>query len=644
MIDDILLFLKESDTKYEDTETLIEDKDGRLYKLYLYPDDEGYFYRVYNDRGEILRSRNAGKLCDSGWVYDKERDTDVKILMNSKPNNKIPKGYIARVDENDKPFYSVKDDKGYHKIYLNSSLFETHQDNEYLTGAGFIEEADYYKYGIDKEEDSTLGLTVFEGTSQLSVKELFPEPLGYEKVYPRDYDLVKIENDKPAIDLDEVVNMASDMYYQFRDEVWYKFNETTLVYDQVHKNDVIIHITSILDNTPNAPSIKRNLGSDMYYMLWTKTTEKKIMDRLKSRNPILHDNILKEYTGELVRFNNCILNKDTGKMLPHTPYFFTTSKYDAIFDPNIQEHPVEEIYKNIIKDPKTLEFFFEAVGYTIFSDEMKPPMILLIYGQGETGKSALVETVRKVLGNDNVSNLNLSQLSAEFGTINLVGKKMNLSSETGNKGFGGIFDKGTDGDLLKQLADGTVLTHNRKFRSSLSEKNTAKMWFVSNSLPNFGDTTSGLYRRLYIIPCRAKQRWDDQIYDKMQTRDALAWLINQALKGYLRLKDRKMKFDPSDEMLHELLQYRRLDNLTDFLVERYEVETVEEIRDFLDGKLASELYNEYCEYVSDAGARPSARKTIVEKIRNEYEMGYTTENYYDDMGRRTSGRMFRKDL
>ena len=113
---------------------------------------------------------------------------------------------------------------------------------------------------------------------------------------------------------------------------------------------------------------------------------------LAERNP-KYESILNkvdsDYNGNLVPFNNGLYNIDEDILLPYTEFIFQTTIFNCRYDPSIRSHPVEDIYKRIIPDEKTLNFFYEAVGYTLFHKGMNPPSVFLIYGPGNTGKSAL---------------------------------------------------------------------------------------------------------------------------------------------------------------------------------------------------------------------------------------------------------------
>lgn len=337
----------------------------------------------------------------------------------------------------------------------------------------------------------------------------------------------------------------------------------------------------------------------------------------------------------LIPFANGLYNIEKDELLPFSPYVFFTYQLKGDYRPALQEHPVEKYYKKILPDPGTRRFFFEMVGYSLFSNKMSPPAIFVIYGPGNTGKSALQVAVTALAGAENISSMDLTQLSGTFTTAELFGKLINICGETGS-GQNRV-DSKVDGELLKRLSDGQAITVQHKHGKPFQMVNGAKLWFVTNTVPDFGDTSSGMYRRLYIIPCRQEQDWEDRIYDKMTEWTAVSWLANKALEGYRDFLDNDSRFHISPEMLTELKFYKRQDSMMDFFEEYLGTSDKHFIPDKLDGKIAKEVWHAYDEYSIKSGGRGLGYKKFTEKVRNEYAMKTVTiRTVQDNTGKPTN--------
>ena len=347
-----------------------------------------------------------------------------------------------------------------------------------------------------------------------------------------------------------------------------------------------------------------------------------------------------KYDTELVPFDNGLYSIDLDEMLPFSPYVFVKHRLDTMYMPKMREHKASKVYESILPNEKTRQFFFEMVGFMLFSGELRPPAIFLTYGPGQTGKSALQETVVKAAGRQNVSTLDLAQISGTFTTAEMQDKLINICGETGS-GMSREISK-ADGELLKKLTDGQTITVQRKNKDPYEMTNSAKLWFVSNTLPDFGDTSSGLLRRLYIIPCRVPQNWEDQIYDKLQEPEALIWLMTMAMDGYIRFLNRGRRFAVSDEMRREGRSYKTQDSIMDFIDQRFNTVEPEVICDRIEGSYLSEIYDDYRAMTMDGGGKAFSKRKFLEKLRNEFGLEIEKVRSTKEDGKPTNLMVFKR--
>lgn len=413
---------------------------------------------------------------------------------------------------------------------------------------------------------------------------------------------------KIRINKTNIVRYLRALRFVYHKDSAYLFNG--MIYEKINPEEIKRVIYALSEVIPYFPDISRNTVNDIMSQFAATTKA----DDLEDKAPEDWDR--ESYAGELIPFSNVLYSVDKDDIVPFTPYKFIDRQLNAFFDPKIIHHPVEEIYKKIIPDTDTRRFFFEAVGYSLFSEDLSPPAIFLIYGPGETGKSALHQAIAAAAGQQNVSTLDLAQISGDFTTAELEGKLINVCGETGS-GQNRNISK-ADGELIKRLSDGQEITVQRKYGHPYQMKNTAKLWFVSNTPPDFGDTSSGMQRRLYVIPCRNKQRWEDQIYSKMTEETAVSWLINKALRGYHDFCHRGRKFDVSAVMESESKSYKTQDTLMDFLDEIYGTLNIKEIAEKMDDQILPEIYSVYENYTKNSGGKPLSKRKFSEKLRNEF--------------------------
>lgn len=321
--------------------------------------------------------------------------------------------------------------------------------------------------------------------------------------------------------------------------------------------------------------------------------------------------------GGLYAFSNGILNTAGNFLLPFTRDILVPCSYNARYDPSVETCSAQAVVEGILPDDDTRAFFYEMVGYILFGD-MSPPAVFVLYGPGETGKSALANMIAALMGPGMVSYLSLQQISQRFMTAELEGKRLNICGETGE---GRSRYDGVDGELIKKLSDGQTITVEHKGSRPYSIDNTAKLLFVTNTIPDFGDTSSGMYRRLYTIPCRVRQDPKARIYDLMTDPGSLSWLVNRALDGYTDLMERGFVFRPSREMQAEATSFRSQDPFYDFLRFATEADDLDSICEVImtseDLRYSQMLYDRYVAYCHSTHAHPMGSRKFYEKIRNE---------------------------
>lgn len=472
--------------------------------------------------------------------------------------------------------------------------------------------------------EKTINLAVNEGLARGETPR--PDPL--------DFDLV-VYSEKARmgqLDIDNIQSYLEARLVVCEHGRYYRYNG--MIYEQIAEEEVDAMIISAVkcykrpDKILPIPS-KAKL-SDIKYAYAP------LHSRTFIEPPPIVDMSEYDEAEYLVPFYNGLYDIINDKLLPYSPYLFITYQLQVTYRPRIVDHPVESIYRGIIPDERTRQFFYQMVGYTLFSPKMLTPAIFLIYGGGNTGKTALQDAVSRLLG-DRHSSLTLPQMSAEFYLPQLEGKLVNFCGETGDRSSK---ETKADGELLKKLSEGQQITVNQKYVKPYQFTNVAKLWFVSNTLPDFGDTSSGLKRRLYVMPCRQTQDWNAQIKMPMQEDLAESWLVNKCLDGFRRFLAQGMKFTISDEMRAEMNYYAEQDNIDDFLSTVFETTDKNTLIQLIDGKYTSELYGMYSEYVNATGGKPYGRRKFTERIRNEFDFEMKKITTYDSVNHKSSQNIF----
>lgn len=181
----------------------------------------------------------------------------------------------------------------------------------------------------------------------------------------------------------------------------------------------------------------------------------------------------------------------------------------------------------------------------------------ILTGGGSNGKSSYLKIVRKLSGDENTSSLDLKELNMRFKTAELFGKLANIGDD-----ISGEYIK--DNSEFKKLVTGESLNVERKGRDPFDFTNYAKLIFSANRMPRINDTSSGLMRRLMMIPFNAKfsasdPDYDPFIQDKLISDESMQYVLNLAINGLKRLLKNK-KFSPSKTIEKEISNYEVQNN------------------------------------------------------------------------------------
>lgn len=467
-----------------------------------------------------------------------------------------------------------------------------------------------------------------------------PEIPQYISPYPLDpvdvtqYGILRFtQRGSAKFDDYEIFRYLNDLWYVYNGNALYHFNGC--VYEQIPEADLRGVVYRVIDQLLSLfPGEKP---------LMTEAHLKDLIAQYRNTHQVrdLPTISSEEYESSLglVAFLNGILNLDTFNFLPFTPYIFISFQVQAMYNPALKTHKVEKIYKNIIPCDETREVFYRIAGYTIFSETIRTPAIFMLYGGGETGKTSLQKAMTNLMPTYSYSNLTMLDLADKFALRVMEGKRANFCGEADDRSSQ---ETRISGALLKDISEGSKpLTVQKKFGDHYDIIPTAKPWFCSNVMPDFGDKTSGLYRRLHIIPCRVKQNWAAMIQDDMAEPDAKSWFANKCLEAYMEFLADGCKIVDSDDMKIELTSYMMQDNVMEFLMMEFgQVSDKKAIAEQLKGTSTSEFYSKYEAYCHTQGAKPLKSARFQERIRNEMDLTTKVKGIRLDSGSLSSRTVY----
>lgn len=309
----------------------------------------------------------------------------------------------------------------------------------------------------------------------------------------------------------------------------------------------------------------------------------------------------------LICVNNGVLDTRSKKLEPYSEKFILKNKININYNPNAYDQKLDQVLNQFACNDKEIRALLEEmIGYSLIRTNIYSKSFILT-GDGANGKSTYINLVRKLLGRDNVSSLGLNEVGQRFKTAEIFGKLVNLGDDISNKFI-------EDNSIFKKLVTGEAVSVEKKGQDPFEFCNYTKFIFASNEIPRINDTTSGLNRRIIIIPFNAvftkdAPGYDPEIMEKITTSAAMEYLFNISLDALQRIINNK-GFTNCTAAEKELEQYKRVnDPILEFLEDYGEIA----------GKAINEVYISYSSWCIEAGIVAFSRIDFSRKICKQFK-------------------------
>ncbi|PHB06790.1 DNA primase [Bacillus wiedmannii] len=305
---------------------------------------------------------------------------------------------------------------------------------------------------------------------------------------------------------------------------------------------------------------------------------------------------------------NGVFNLETWQLEDFTPEIITRNKIPVAYIPGAYYEVTDKTFNKIaVNDKKVRSILEEILGYILFRrNEFAATFILT--GDGSNGKSSYLKIIRKLIGSDNASSLDLNELDQRFKTAELFGKLANIGDDIG-KGYI------KESSIFKKLSTGETLNVERKGKDPFDFTNYAKLIFSANEMPRINDFSDGLGRRLQIVPFKAKftpndDDYDPFITDKLLSDESMQYVLNLALKSLKRLLVEK-KFTKSKAVEDELIKYQEENNPIISFVNNEDVE--------LERAVVGDVYLQYKVYCAENGFQCVSNVNFSKQVKHLYK-------------------------
>ena len=235
----------------------------------------------------------------------------------------------------------------------------------------------------------------------------------------------------------------------------------------------------------------------------------------------------------IFNFRNGVLDLETGELKEHSESYMSTVQVDYDYDPQA-DCPLFKKFVNEIMDgrEKSILLLQEMLGYILYADSSLQKCFFL-QGDGANGKSVLLNTLCRVIGEANVSNVEMSSLVEPFQCISLMNSLVNISTETSSNVKGAEI-------IFKQVVVGDEISGCYKHKDFVKFRPRCVMISACNDYIKTLDTSDGFMRRIIFIdfPRKFKGANADPDLEKKLAQE-LPGIFNFMHEGYQRVRTQK---------------------------------------------------------------------------------------------------------
>lgn len=316
----------------------------------------------------------------------------------------------------------------------------------------------------------------------------------------------------------------------------------------------------------------------------------------------------------VINLNNTRLDVRTGKCLEYTPKAIEFDRIPVTYDAGAYCADLDKMLNRVfLCDNEVKNLFKEMIGACLLKHNRYQKAFLL-YGSGSNGKSTILDLVKKFLGRNNITSIELDKLTTDkFAPAELENKLANIGDDINDVA---LRDTGT----IKKLFSGNAILVQRKGERPFNLEPYATHIFSGNAIPRSFDKSDGFYRRWVLIPFTAKfstldADYDPLIEDKISTDNALSYLLNLGLEGVQRLI-KNGKFTEPESVKKALEDYKNENSTALSWIEDKGLE-----EDYFTDTAIDKIYSDFVDWCKLSGIKQNnvtGKKTFNKEIIAKY--------------------------
>lgn len=330
------------------------------------------------------------------------------------------------------------------------------------------------------------------------------------------------------------------------------------------------------------PEIQRILGEHITKNAKTETFHK-IADMTSHPRSVFYSAPL-----NFIPLANGVYDFEKKELLPHDSKYRFTYQFPVQYNADA-ECPLTYSFMNQVLTPEQYQLVEEWIGYYFYRLYAFKKAIIFV-GEGDTGKTTLLETIIHLLGPTNISSVSLHKMSSDkFAAAHLYEKHGNIVDELSAKD---VSDTGN----FKIATGGGSISGEYKFGNQFSFQNFAKFTFACNRIPDVADFDDEAYFNRWMVvrfgnPITTKI---PNFIQQLTTEEERSGLFNMAMKGLQRLLDNGGFTYPKSAVDTKIEMMKSGSSIAIFTAEQIEQEVGHELS-------KADMYDAYTNFCAERG-------------------------------------------
>ena len=369
----------------------------------------------------------------------------------------------------------------------------------------------------------------------------------------------------------------------------------------------IIKINGVLHSYKNGVYIPTNIESLMikYISNLKQNNRKEVLSYLN--NVIVTNTTVS--SANYIAFKNGVYNVATGVLEPFTSELILTNKINWDYNPEAYDALTDNVLNALAcNEQSTRSLLEEVIGYTFYRrNELRKAFMLK--GKRHNGKSTYLDMIAYLLGEDNISALDLNDLSHEYKAAGLFGKLANLGDDIEDEYI-------PSAGIFKKIVSGDRMNANVKFSAPIEFNPYCKLIFSGNTIPRLGRgrDSDAIIDRLIIVPFNGSfnkntKGFSPFIKYKLRKPEAMEYLIKIGLEGLKRVLTNNC-FTTNEEINEAIVEYAEsLNPITTFF---------DEMGDLLEHEPTKKCYRRYNEFCIENALKPISHIEFSKQVKEYY--------------------------